>query len=148
MTKIPQLFSQALLIAGFKSRISTSQILWSESMNILPSFSHKSSPHQNPTFGPTFYKFIVMGPLDLDPVCRWARSENRDPTVTIIGNIILYFSIFFDLWSASHSFFPRPTFLFIYFLFYEHSFLFLLQYYYQWRSQNSSLGGARLKDNN
>ena len=99
-----------------------------------PHFPHKPSPHQSPTFRPTFYKFIVIGPLGLDPVRHWARSKNRDPTVTIIGNIILYFSIFFDLWSASHSFFPRPTFLFIYFLFYEHSFLFLLQYYYYYFS--------------
>ena len=35
-------------------------------------FSNKPSPHQSPTFGPTLYKFIVMGPLSLDPVRRWA----------------------------------------------------------------------------
>ena len=43
--------------------------------------AHKPSPHQSPTFRSTLYKFIVMGPLGLDPVHRWARSENRDPTI-------------------------------------------------------------------
>ena len=39
------------------------------------------SPHPSPTFGPTLYKFIVMGSLGLDPVRHWARSENRDSTI-------------------------------------------------------------------
>ena len=32
-----------------------------------PQFLHKSLPHQSPAFGPTLYKFIVLGPLGLDP---------------------------------------------------------------------------------
>ena len=51
---------------------------------IIPNFPHKPSPHQSSTFGPTLYKFIVMGPLGLDPVRRWARSENRDPTISAV----------------------------------------------------------------
>ena len=46
-------------------------------------FPHKPLPHQNPTFGPTLYKFIVMGPLGLDSVRRWAWLEHRDPTQVI-----------------------------------------------------------------
>ena len=46
-------------------------------------FPNKLSPHHSPTFGPTLYKFIVMGPLGLDPVRHWVQSENRDPTVII-----------------------------------------------------------------
>ena len=36
----------------------------------------------SPTFGPILYKFIVISPLGLDPICHWAQSENCDPTVT------------------------------------------------------------------
>ena len=44
------------------------------------------SPHQSPTFGPTHYKFIVKGPLGLDFVRRWVRSEEQDPTIgTVCG---------------------------------------------------------------
>ena len=43
--------------------------------------SNKPLPHQSPPFGPTLYKFIVIGSLGLDPVCRLAQSENQDPTV-------------------------------------------------------------------
>ena len=53
--------------------------IWSS--RLLP---NKSSPHQSPTFGSTIYKFIVIGPLGLDPVRRWARSEKRDPTIGIV----------------------------------------------------------------
>ena len=31
-----------------------------------------------------------MGPLDLDPVRRWARLENRDPTIGVVyGKVAL-----------------------------------------------------------
>ena len=30
-------------------------------------------------------KFIVMGPLGLDPTHPWAHFENRDPTYTYVG---------------------------------------------------------------
>ena len=47
-------------------------------------FPNKPSPHQSPTFGPTLYKFIVMGPLGLNPVRCWVRSEHRDPTIGVV----------------------------------------------------------------
>ena len=47
-------------------------------------FTNKPSPHQSPTFGPTLYKFIVTGLLGLDPVRRWAWSENQDPTIDAV----------------------------------------------------------------
>ena len=49
-------------------------------------FPNKPSPHQSPTFEPTLYKFIITGPLGLDPVRHWAQSENHDSTIgTICG---------------------------------------------------------------
>ena len=62
--------------------------IWSS--RLLP---NQPSPHQSPTFGPTLYKFIVMGLLGLDPVCHWARSKNRDPTKTIYIYIYIYICI-------------------------------------------------------
>ena len=44
-------------------------------------FQNKPLPHQSPTFGPTLYKFIVMGPLGIDLVRHWVRLENHDPTI-------------------------------------------------------------------
>ena len=44
-------------------------------------FPNQPSPYQSPTFGPTLYKFIVMGLLGLDSIRRWAQSEKQDPTI-------------------------------------------------------------------
>ena len=52
------------------------------SSRLLP---NQSSPHQSPTFGPTFYKFIVTGLLGLDSVRRWTQSEKWDPTITFLN---------------------------------------------------------------
>ena len=37
--------------------------------------------HWSLPLGPTLYKFIVMGPLGLDPIHLWTQFENRDPTL-------------------------------------------------------------------
>ena len=49
-----------------------------------PQLQQKPLSHQSSTFEPILYKFIVMGPLGLDPICRWAQSESRDPTIGVV----------------------------------------------------------------
>ena len=45
--------------------------------------------HWSLALGPTLYKFIVMGPLGLDPIHYWVRSENRDLTIFILLNKVV-----------------------------------------------------------
>ena len=49
------------------------------------------SPHQSPTFGPTLYKFIVKCPLGLNSIRRWARPEERDPTIFLFNFFFFFF---------------------------------------------------------
>ena len=54
------------------------------SYSIIPNRLNKPLPHQSPALKLTLYKFIVMGPLGLDPIHPWAQSGNRDPTISVV----------------------------------------------------------------
>ena len=52
-------------------------------------YVNRCQTHRSLAFGPTFYKFIVLGPLGPNPIHIGVQSENRDPTIgTVCGNCL------------------------------------------------------------